>query len=66
MDQRFKQFTGLVDNCEFNLGEKKTHCSDLIGFWEMVAYQVVQGYTPSLKINMFCALSQNYQHLFEK
>ncbi|XP_072017924.1 uncharacterized protein [Amphiura filiformis] len=40
MDQRFKQFIGLVDDCEFDRGELKTHCTDLVGFWEMVSYQV--------------------------
>ncbi|XP_022089719.1 disks large-associated protein 5-like [Acanthaster planci] len=40
IDQRFKQFSGLVDNCEFGLGEKKTHCSDLTGFWDMIYFQV--------------------------
>ncbi|XP_045160597.2 uncharacterized protein LOC123525537 [Mercenaria mercenaria] len=40
MNQRFKQFSGLVDNCEFKLGEKETTCMDLKGFWEMIYYQV--------------------------
>lgn len=40
MDQRFKQFSGLIDNCEFKLGEKETTCMDLKGFWEMIYYQV--------------------------
>ncbi|XP_035686146.1 disks large-associated protein 5-like [Branchiostoma floridae] len=40
MDQRFKQFSGLVDNCEFNTGEKETTCQDLQGFWDMVYFQV--------------------------
>ncbi|XP_078699870.1 uncharacterized protein LOC144926733 [Branchiostoma floridae x Branchiostoma belcheri] len=40
MDQRFKQFSGLVDNCEFNTGEKETTCTDLQGFWDMVYFQV--------------------------
>ncbi|XP_030829847.1 disks large-associated protein 5 [Strongylocentrotus purpuratus] len=40
IDQRFKQFLGLVKNCEFGLGEKVTHCSDLEGFWEMIYFQV--------------------------
>ncbi|ESP05222.1 hypothetical protein LOTGIDRAFT_102843, partial [Lottia gigantea] len=40
MDQRFKQFTGLIDNCEFNTGEKETKCEDLQGFWDMIYYQV--------------------------
>ena len=40
MDQRFKQFSGLVDNCEFSTGEKETTCTDLQGFWDMVYFQV--------------------------
>ena len=37
---RFEQFRGLIENCEFDLGEKKTTCMDLQGFWEMIYYQV--------------------------
>eukprot|EP00095_Tigriopus_kingsejongensis_P002981 maker-scaffold849_size89187-snap-gene-0.17 protein:Tk02981 transcript:maker-scaffold849_size89187-snap-gene-0.17-mRNA-1 annotation:"disks large-associated protein 5" len=37
---RFAQFAQLIDNCEFNLGEKKTTLMDLQGFWEMIYYQV--------------------------
>ena len=40
MDQRFKQFRGLVDDCEFNRGEKVTTCTDLQGFWDMIYFQV--------------------------
>ncbi|XP_074520017.1 disks large-associated protein 5 [Halichoeres trimaculatus] len=40
MKERFKQFSGLVDNCELGRGEKITTCSDLQGFWDMVYYQV--------------------------
>ncbi|KAK3592082.1 hypothetical protein CHS0354_019339 [Potamilus streckersoni] len=40
MCQRFKQFAGLVDNCEFGLGEKETTCMDLQGFWDMIYFQV--------------------------
>ncbi|ELU18828.1 hypothetical protein CAPTEDRAFT_180142 [Capitella teleta] len=40
MAQRFKQFNGLVDNCEFGLGEKETTTTDLTGFWEMIYFQV--------------------------
>uniref|UniRef100_A0A8C4SBB2 Disks large-associated protein 5 n=1 Tax=Erpetoichthys calabaricus TaxID=27687 RepID=A0A8C4SBB2_ERPCA len=40
MAERFKQFAGLVDNCEFKRGEKETTCTDLEGFWDMVYYQV--------------------------
>ncbi|NXN39619.1 DLGP5 protein, partial [Rhinoptilus africanus] len=38
--ERFKQFEGLVDNCEFKRGEKETTCADLDGFWDMVNFQV--------------------------
>lgn len=41
MKQRFKQFTGLVDNCEFNSGEKEVTCTDLQGFWDMIYFQVL-------------------------
>ncbi|XP_033645377.1 disks large-associated protein 5-like isoform X1 [Asterias rubens] len=40
IDQRFKQFSGLVDNCEFGSGEKETNPSDLTGFWDMIFFQV--------------------------
>ncbi|MGH0177884.1 UNVERIFIED_CONTAM: hypothetical protein FKN15_078350 [Acipenser sinensis] len=40
MAERFKQFAGLVDDCEFKRGEKETTCTDLEGFWDMVVYQV--------------------------
>ncbi|BFZ00181.1 hypothetical protein BsWGS_03221 [Bradybaena similaris] len=40
MDQRFQQFSGLVDNCQFGLGEKETTVTDLQGFWEMIYFQV--------------------------
>ncbi|NWX63958.1 DLGP5 protein, partial [Promerops cafer] len=38
--ERFKQFEGLVDNCEFKRGEKETTCTDLDGFWDMVTFQI--------------------------
>ncbi|NXK57359.1 DLGP5 protein, partial [Chauna torquata] len=38
--ERFKQFEGLVDNCEFKRGEKETTCTDLDGFWDMVYFQI--------------------------
>ncbi|RUS71477.1 hypothetical protein EGW08_020763 [Elysia chlorotica] len=49
--QRFKQFSGLVDKCEFNLGEQKTRPEDLQGFWEMIYFQVedVNGLFDQLK-----------------
>ncbi|XP_037359285.1 disks large-associated protein 5 isoform X2 [Talpa occidentalis] len=40
MKERFKQFEGLVDNCEYKRGEKETTCADLDGFWDMVNFQV--------------------------
>ena len=40
MAERFVQFSGLVDNCEFKQGEKETTCTDLRGFWEMIYFQV--------------------------
>ena len=42
IDQRFKQFSGLVDNCEFGSGEKETNPSDLTGFWDMIFFQVAK------------------------
>ncbi|XP_052047633.1 disks large-associated protein 5 [Apodemus sylvaticus] len=38
--ERFRQFEGLVDNCEYRRGEKETTCTDLDGFWDMVSFQV--------------------------
>ncbi|XP_052552510.1 disks large-associated protein 5 isoform X2 [Tympanuchus pallidicinctus] len=38
--ERFKQFEGLVDNCEFKQGEKETMCTDLDGFWDMINFQI--------------------------
>ncbi|XP_012694419.2 disks large-associated protein 5 isoform X1 [Clupea harengus] len=40
MKERFGQFRGLVDDCEFSRGEKITTCTDLQGFWEMIYFQV--------------------------
>lgn len=40
MTQRFKQFSGLIDNCEFKTSEKEITRTDLQGFWEMIYYQV--------------------------
>ena len=40
MAERFSQFSGLVDNCEFRRGEKETTVEDLQGFWEMIFLQV--------------------------
>jgi len=40
MSERFAQFSGLVDNCQYKQGEKETTCEDLRGFWEMIYFQV--------------------------
>jgi len=37
---RFKQFSGLIDDCELGRGTKKTRVTDLQGFWEMVSFQI--------------------------
>jgi len=41
MKERFQQFEGLVDNCEFGTGEKPVNCEDLQGFWDMIYFQVL-------------------------
>ena len=40
MAERFAQFSGLIDNCEFKTGEKETTSTDLMGFWDMIYFQV--------------------------
>ena len=40
MAERFAQFGGLIDNCQFRKGEKETNVEDLQGFWEMIFLQV--------------------------
>ncbi|KAJ4928692.1 hypothetical protein JOQ06_004318 [Pogonophryne albipinna] len=35
MKERFKQFGGLVDDCDLSRGEKITTCTNLQGFWDM-------------------------------
>ncbi|XP_076046822.1 disks large-associated protein 5-like isoform X2 [Oratosquilla oratoria] len=40
MKERFTQFSGLIDNCEFKQGEKETTVQDLQGFWDIVYIQV--------------------------
>jgi len=40
MNQRFKQFNGLIDDCEFKRGQRETKIEDLLGFWEMIYYQI--------------------------
>lgn len=41
MKERFGQFSGLVDDCDFGRGEMITTCTDLQGFWDMVYFQVI-------------------------
>lgn len=41
MSQRFKQFSSLIDDCEFKTGKLPTRLNDLSGFWEMISFQVV-------------------------
>ncbi|XP_007946554.1 disks large-associated protein 5 [Orycteropus afer afer] len=40
MKERFKQFEGLVNDCEYRRGVKETTCTDLDGFWDMVSFQI--------------------------
>lgn len=40
MNQKLKQFKGLIDDSEFNTGEREITCTDLEGFWDMVYYEV--------------------------
>ena len=40
MQGRFKQFEGLVDNCEYKRGEKETTCADPDGSGDMVSFQI--------------------------
>ncbi|PIK50585.1 putative microtubule-associated protein futsch-like isoform X4 [Apostichopus japonicus] len=40
MNQRFHQFSGLIEQCRLGLGEKRTHTTDLQGFWDMVYFQI--------------------------
>ena len=40
MAERFKQFSGLIDNCQFGTSEKEVTPTDLQGFWDMVYFQV--------------------------
>lgn len=41
INQRFKQFSGLIADCEFKRGAKETKVEDLQGFWDMVYFQVL-------------------------
>jgi len=40
MNERLKQFDGLVEDCESGRSEKPVKCDDLLGFWEMINFQV--------------------------
>lgn len=37
--ERFKQFSGLIRNCEDNSGVKPVLEEDLAGFWDMIYFQ---------------------------
>lgn len=40
LNQKLKQFKGLIHDSEFNTGEKTITCLDLEGFWDMVYFEV--------------------------
>ncbi|KPM04158.1 hypothetical protein QR98_0026000 [Sarcoptes scabiei] len=40
INERFKQFSGLIDDCEWKRGEKEIKVEDLAGFWDMISYQI--------------------------
>lgn len=40
INQKLKQFKGLIDDSEFHTGEKEITCTDLEGFWDMVNFEV--------------------------
>lgn len=40
LNERFKQFAGLIDDCQLKRGEKEIKVEDLAGFWDMIYYQV--------------------------
>jgi len=40
INQRFKQFNGLIDDCHLKRGPKETKVEDLQGFWDMIFYQI--------------------------
>jgi len=59
INQRFKQFSGLIDDCQLKRGLKETKVEDLQGFWDMIYYQVQdlhQGFEHliRLKDNKWC------------
>jgi len=56
MNQRFKQFSDLIDDCEFKRGLRETKIEDLLGFWEMIYFQVEDIYN---KFNYLDKLKAN-------
>lgn len=40
INERFKQFSGLIDDCEYKRCEKEIKIEDLAGFWDMINYQI--------------------------
>jgi len=50
VNQRFKQFSGLIKNCEEGLSPPVTP-QDLEGFWEMIYFQVEDIYKKFKELN---------------
>uniref|UniRef100_T1JFH2 Uncharacterized protein n=1 Tax=Strigamia maritima TaxID=126957 RepID=T1JFH2_STRMM len=40
VNQRFAQFSKLIEDCEFQNGDMKTTTDDLQGFWDMITWQI--------------------------
>lgn len=40
MSQRFKQFSQLIDDCQYQTGQHPTRLTDLSGFWDMISFQI--------------------------
>jgi len=71
INQRFKQFNGLIDDCELKRGVKETKVEDLQGFWEMIFYQIEDLHhsfelLTSLKENKWCELEVNPKPIASK
>uniref|UniRef100_A0A4W3HZF4 Disks large-associated protein 5 n=1 Tax=Callorhinchus milii TaxID=7868 RepID=A0A4W3HZF4_CALMI len=56
MAQRFKQFQGLIDDCQMERGQKEVTCTDLDGFWDMIYFQVED---VSKKFDLLKTLQEN-------
>lgn len=62
---RFKQFQDLIRNCEFGIGEKKTNCTDLQGFWEMISFQVDEIKSGFCELSKLEEMGWNKTEIFE-